>query len=113
MPTLEDAVEGSTYILLLSFRNESDVVIVPNDAKWSMYDNTGAVVNARQDVALTPATVMSIVLSGDDLLYEKNSMSMRAVTVTGTYDGVYGTGLPIAEEFTFSIRPLVGIPDGP
>ncbi len=111
MPTLADAVEGSTYVIQISLYKEDASPVVPNAALWSMRDNYARVVNSRQDVPLVPATAMTIVLSGDDLAYEPNSKSMRSVTVTGTYDGDYGTDLPVAEEFSFSIRPLTGIPD--
>jgi hypothetical protein len=111
MPTLDDAVEGSTYVVIVSFVDEAGSAMVPATALWSLRDNTGAVVNSRSNVALTPATAMSVVLSGSDLVYEPNSHSLRTLTVTGTYDGAYGNNLPIAEEYSFNVRPLVGIVD--
>lgn len=109
MPTLDDAVEGSTYIVQVAFKDEVGDAMVPVSAEWSMRDNTGAIVNSRSAVPLTPATAMNIVLNGDDLSYEVNSQSMRVLTVTGIYDGDYGANLPIAEEYTFSIRSLEGV----
>ena len=111
MPALTDAVEGSTYIVRLEVYREDGAAVVPNEAVWSLRDNYNQVVNNRDEVPLVPATTMTVILSGDDLVYERNSKSIRAMTVTGTYDGLYGTDLPIAEEFTFSIRPLAGVED--
>lgn len=108
---LEDAVEGSTYIVNVTFKDEAGESMVPVTAEWSLRDNTGAIVNSRTAVPITPASTASIVLSGADLAYESNSKSMRVLTVVGTYDGTYGANLPLAEEFSFGIRPLEGIVD--
>lgn len=111
MATLEDAVEGSTYVVQVTFKDEAGESMVPVGASWSLCDNTGSIVNSRSAVPITPASTVSIVLSGADLSFELNSMSQRVLTVTGTYDGAYGSNLPIAEEFTFGIRALEGVAD--
>lgn len=109
---MDDAVEGSTYVVNVTFKDEDGVSMVPATAMWSLRDNYGEIVNARNNVPMVVASTVSIVLSGADLAYEPNARSNRTLTVNGTYDGTYGTDLPIAEEFTFGIRPLVGVPDG-
>lgn len=108
---MDDATEGSTYVVNVTFRDESGETMVPVTAEWSLRDNYGNIVNSRSAVSIIPATTVSIVLSGADLSYEPNSRSMRTLTVTGTYDGDYGNDLPIAEEFTFNIKPLSGVTD--
>jgi hypothetical protein len=108
MSTLTEAVEGSTYVVTVTFRDEAGVTMVPSSAEWALRDNTGAIVNSRSGVALTPASSVSIVLGAADLIYEENSSSMRTLTVEAIYDGTYGNNLPLADEYTFSIRPLVG-----
>ena len=109
--SLEDAVEGSTYVVNVTFKDEAGDSMVPISAEWSLRDNTGAIVNSRTAVPITPASTASIVLSGPDLAYEPNARSLRVLTVVGTYDGVYGHDLPLAEEFSFAIRPLEGVID--
>lgn len=108
---MDDAVEGSTYVVNVTFKDEAGESMVPVGASWSLRDNTGTIVNSRSAVPLVPASTVSIILSGADLSFEPNSMSQRILTVTGTYDGTYGANLPIAEEFTFRIRALEGIAD--
>lgn len=109
---MDDAVEGSTYIVNVTFKDEAGVTMVPATASWSLRDNYNKVINSRSNVSISAlATTVSIVLSGDDLQYEPNSKTFRILTVKGTYDGAYGNDLPIAEEFTFNIKPLVGITD--
>ena len=107
--TLGDAYEGSTYVVLVSMTDEDGVAMVPATAKWSLRGNAGSVVNSRSQVALTPATSMTIVLGAADLDYEENSSTMRTLTVEATYDGAYGNDLPLVREYTFNITPMVGV----
>jgi hypothetical protein len=110
--SLDPAVEGSTYILSFGCSNEAGTPIIPVTAAWSLHDNSGDVVNGRSEISLSVlSTIMSVVLSGADLAYDPNSSNARVFTVKGTYNSSYGSGLPIAEEFSFAIRPLTGIPD--
>lgn len=108
---MEDAVEGSTYVVNVTFRDEAGESMVPVSAEWSLRDNYGNIVNSRSAQSIIVASTVSIVLSGADLAYEPNARSQRVLTVQGVYDGDYGNDLPIAEEFAFAIRPLVGVTD--
>jgi hypothetical protein len=109
---MDDAVEGSTYVVQVTFKDEAGVTMVPADASWSLYDNYQQIVNSRADVTITPlASVVSIVLSGSDLSYEPNARSMRTLCVKAHYDGTYGSNLPLKQEFSFNIAPLVGVTD--
>ena len=109
---LTAANEGSTYIVNVSFYNEDSEAMVPTTMEWSLRANYQQIINSHVNESITPATTVTIVLTADDLLYEENSSTMRVITMVGTYNSSYGTGLDIAEEFTFNINPLVGIPDG-
>jgi hypothetical protein len=104
-----DAVEGSTYIVTVSFADETGATMIPVSATWSLRDNNQAIVNSRSNVSMTPATSVSIVLSGADLDYEANSSTLRILTVQAVYDGSYGSNLPLVDEYTFNIRPIVGV----
>lgn len=106
---MDDAVEGSTYIVQVTFKDEAGVSMIPTSAEWSLRDNYGGIVNGRIAVPIVVTSTVSIVLSGADLSYEPNSHSQLTLTISGVYDGSYGNNLPIAEEFTFGIRPLIGV----
>ena len=106
---LDPAVEKSTYIVAVSFKDEDGETMVPLTANWSLRDTMGAIVNSRDTVSITPATTVNIVLSGNDLSYEENSSHSRTLTVTGTYNSRFGAGLPFADEYTFEITSLVGV----
>ena len=105
----DNAVEGSTYVVNVTFKDEAGTTMVPVSATWSLRDTTGTIVNSRSAVALTPATTVSVILAAADLDYEENSSTMRTLTVEAVYDGTYGSGLSLVSEFTFDIDPIVGV----
>lgn len=103
------AVEESTYVITASFTDEDGNAVEPEAGlTWSLYDKYGNVINEREDVTLTPATSVDIVLSGDDLALTSNDSGVRKLTVKGTYVSDLGT-LPLKDEVTFVVADLVGI----
>lgn len=116
MPTKlkEKAVEGSTYGIKADFivkLPEGDTPVAPNaPLTWSLTDEDGAIVNSRDDIPLTPATSVYIVLSGNDLALPDNRPVERFVTVRGTFNSTLGNDLPLVDEVSFQITNLVGEP---
>jgi hypothetical protein len=105
---LENAVEGSTYIVAFQLKDETETNIIPNTAEWSLRDSNGTIVNGRSAVSIiTPATTNNIILSGTDL--SCISDINRVITVKGAYTSTYGIDLPFAEEYYFKIKNLVGV----
>lgn len=80
----------TSVVVLFSVRDTANAVVTPLTAKWSLYDEDGLIVNGRENVAITPATEMSIVLSGDDLPYELSNNQLTVLIET-TYSSSYGT----------------------
>lgn len=78
--------------------------------RWSLYDAAGAIVNGREDVALTPATTASVTLSGADLAVSGTASTLRRMLVEATYSSSNGSGLAFVEEIWFSIVPLETVP---
>jgi len=101
------AVEESTYIVTATFLDEDENLVVPNTMTWSLTDIDGTVVNSREDVSETPASVVSIVLTGDDLAVSGDRT--RVVTVSATYDSSYGSGLYLKAAALFDIENLVAV----
>lgn len=109
MSTLTTAVEKSTYVVDLSFTDEDGTAVVPDTITWSIRDNAGNIVNSRDAVSATPASTVTIVLSGDDLAYDAYTKTARTLTIEATYTSTAGAGLPLKDEHTIPIRGLVGV----
>ena len=82
MPTTiaTKAVEGSTYVVTAAFTDEDGDTVVPATVTWTLTDISGNVVNNREDVALTPAISVDIVMYGDDLKISTYGME-RVLTI--------------------------------
>lgn len=105
----EEAVEQSTLVVDVSFLDEDDAEITPLSAAWTLTNEYGVVVNGRQAVGVTPATSITLVLTGDDLgMLGELDTGRRLLLVEATYSGHGGT-IHLREEIEFSIRPLAGV----
>ncbi len=105
----DEAIEESTYIVTVAFTDEDDDAVIPNaPLVWTLTDMAGNVINSREDVSITPASSIDIVLSGDDLeVFDDGGLDNRLVTVQGTYNSDAGNNLPLKDEVVFPIRRLV------
>lgn len=105
------AVEGDSYPIrfVITDRVTGDAV-VPDTLTWTLTDDAGAVVNSREDVALTPASTVYVVPRGADLAVGGDAPVTRVLTLEGTYSSSYGTGLPIRREVRFQVLPTAVSP---
>ena len=106
-----EAVERSTYIVPVTFRDENGDAVVPTAATWTLTTEYGVVVNSRANVAILPlAATVNVVLTGADLtmLGELDNRT-RLLLVQATYNSSLGSGLNLRDEIEFSVRPLVGV----
>lgn len=111
MAILVTVNEGSTAVFTVTFTDENGEAVEPNEIAWSLVTREGGIVNGREDVAVaTPAAVVDIVLSGDDLALVAGSNNERALVVKATYDSGAGSDLPIREMTLFAIRDLLDVP---
>jgi hypothetical protein len=105
--------EESTAVFTVSFKDEDDQPSVPNSLTWKLTDGSGNVINSRTAVTASPASAVNIVLKGDDLALSAGvtgNAEKRFLTVYGTYDSSYGSGLPYKHEVGFPIANLIAIP---
>lgn len=112
MPTTltADAIEQSTYVITASFTDEDGAAVTPNAGlKWHLTDKNGTHINSRQDVTITPASTITILLKGADLAIDEDKTT-RYLTIEGTYDSSLGSALPIKEQVQFDIIGLKAIP---
>lgn len=102
------AIEKSTYVITVSFTDENGAAVTPDAGlNWSLTDMNGNYINSRQDVVISPATSVNVVLSGDDLkLTGAKDSGRRVLTVQGTYDSTLGSDLPLKGETQFDITDL-------
>ena len=104
-----DAIEESTLVITAAFTDETGAAVVPTSLNWSLLDASGNVMNSRSEVALTPAAIVKIVLTGNDLALPATSSAVRKVLLQGRYDSSNGTGLYLKETAQFSIINLPGV----
>lgn len=93
-------VAGGTGVITASFTDEDDVAVIPNTLTYSLVKD-GSIVNSREDVPITPATSVNIVLSGLDLV-----AGTTKIIIEGTYDSSYGNDLPIKQWECFEVINL-------
>lgn len=100
------AVEGSTFAVTVSFKDEEGNAVTPNAITWSLYNTAGVIVNSRQAVAVAVlSSTITIVLSGNDLALASEAVESetRRLIVSATYDSALGWSLPMAESFEFKV----------
>ena len=100
------AVEGSTFAITVSFKDEEGNAVTPDAITWSLYNTAGAVVNSRQAVAVAVlSSTITIVLSGNDLALASESVESetRRLIVSATYDSALGWSLPMTDSFEFKV----------
>ncbi len=119
--------EGTYAIDEIQFLDSQDtpVAITPeaDSVTWCLTDKNGTVINSREDVPITSASSMTIVLSEDDLAISGTADKLvtrdgviieqyeRHVSVQGLVDTVIGTetldNTPVTKEFIFYIENIV------
>jgi len=91
------------------FEDETETVSTPKSATWTLTDAAGNVVNGRNDVSITPASTITVLLSGDDLAVPAGDDGRRALLLEWIYDSSLGSDLPGKEVVYFTITPLGGV----
>ena len=106
-----EAVEQSTYVIPVTFRDEDATAIAPDAVTWTLTDRHGVVINSRSDVAISSlAATINIVLTGADLdIQDDPDDGIRLVRIEAVYSSSGGSNLNLREEIEFSIRPLVAV----
>jgi hypothetical protein len=107
----ERAPERGVYGLKVDFYDDDGVAMIPNWARWSLFNDAGAIVNSRSNVSLTPDETVYIVLQGEDLaIPSTDKTKVRKVVVEAEYNSAnLGNDLPYKEEITFKIADILGI----
>lgn len=107
--------EKGTRILNIVFTDEDGNLIIPNTGtiKWSLttkplIGTAPVVINGREDVVVTSASTINVVLKGDDLAILSDELSCsfvdRLLTLEYEYDSSLGTDLPDGLQFVFPVE---------
>lgn len=106
------AVERSTYVITIEFRNENGNLVTPNSATWTLTDENGSIINSRQDVAISsPSSTETVALTGADLAIQsgETGYGVRYFTVEAEYDSDAGSGLSLTEAAQFTVENLIAV----
>jgi len=102
--TLASAVEGSTYIVNVVFKDADGTLVVPESINWDLKNSADRIVNNRDNVSATPASSINIVLSGADLTVTETGDKLRYLIGRAIYNSVtYGVNLPLRFTAKFTI----------
>lgn len=99
--------DQSTAIVTCAFCDGAGEAITPTSVTWTLSDLFGNIVNSRENVSITPAASVSIVLSGNDLKYADGKN--RYLLVEALYNSTLGSDLPLKEEAIITITDLAGV----
>lgn len=105
---LPNAIEESTFVVTAHFTDEDGAQVVPETIVWSLSNDKGKIINNREDISVTPASTINIVLTGADLAIG-NDGQIREVAVEATYNSTRGTGLHLKGRCTFNIENLAAV----
>lgn len=102
--------EEGTAKVTVSFVDENDDAVAPNAGTltWTLTDRRGRIINEREDVAITSAASVVVVLSGDDLAIGEYGTN-RVITFEGLYNSDIGNNLPIKVRGYFSIADFEAV----
>lgn len=100
------AIEKSSIAIQVDFVDESGEPFIPKTIAWTLTDNDGIVINGRDQIPITPASPLYVVLSGDDLSLPSGEDEIRRLTVEAVYDSTFGNDLPLKESAVFGVRNL-------
>ena len=105
------AVEKSTFAVQCAFTDEDDDAVTPDSITWSLCATDGTIINSREDVSISPASTVTIVLSGDDLRIQSsgNVSEDRYLEVSAVYDSDLGNNLPLKDRAEFKVINLATI----
>ena len=104
------AVERSTYVITLTYKDEDGNAVTPDSVSWTLTDGHGNIINSREDVAIAvPSTTNDVVLQGADLVCRGRKDETRILTASIVYDSSAGSNLPGKEQVSFRVENLQAV----
>jgi hypothetical protein len=101
--------EGSTAEFTVNgLQLTDDTSAVLQTLVYSLFDAHEQIVNDIEEVAVTPAETMTVVLEGADLYVGTQGLD-RWLVFEGTYDSDAGSDLPLTHVVKFRLRNVMGV----
>jgi len=91
----------------LAFTDERDTYVIPDTIAWTLTDDAGTVISSAPTV--TPASSVTVLLSGADLAIATASMPHRRLLVEWTFSSDLGDYIPAKHEIVFTIDNLTAV----
>ena len=104
---LENADDQSSYPLDFECLDDKGLSCIPNSITWKLTDELNNVINSRSAETITPATLFSVVIFGDDL--KTSDGTQRRLLIQTPYDSSYGMTLPLNQEYSFDINDFITV----
>jgi hypothetical protein len=114
----DTAPEKGSIGIQVTFVDEDDVALIPTAITWTLTNRpprgeAPTVVNGREDESVSvPASVITVVLSGNDLSFldsageDEAVLVERVFTVEYVYTSDLGSGLPGKAQYIFALERL-------
>lgn len=96
----------------VNFTDTNGTAVAPNTLTWSLLDPNGNILNSREDVTITPAASVVIILTGDDLAFlaGESGNALRFLLLKGTYhSSTLGNDVPLRAQCGLYISDFVGV----
>ena len=97
----------------VAFTDTNGTAVAPNGGlTWSLLDSDGDAINSREDVAITAASTITVILTGDDLALAtgESGTALRFLLIKGTYNSsTLGNNVPLRAQCGFYISDFVGV----
>ena len=102
------ATENSSYVVTVAFEDEDGDAVIPETITWTLRDeDTGSIVNSREDISIgTPAASNDVLLKGDDLEPLTLTSKKLIFHVDATYDSALGSDIPLVGECLIVVETL-------
>ncbi len=101
--------EKSYAVFQVVFKDENDTAITPTSINWSLTNDSGDIINGRNNVSFgVPASTINILTTGVDNTIVDGDKT-RVLTVEALVDTGLGNDLSITQELKYTIKDLVKI----
>jgi hypothetical protein len=95
--------DQDTIGIQITITDEAGDPLTPNSPlHWTLTDVNGSIINDRDAETITPASTITIVLTGADLDYADGAG--RLLRLHGTYDSDLGSDLNLNRQYKFAIE---------
>ena len=100
--------EGTIGVKIFFWDTDGTTAVTPDAGLvWTLVNTAGAIINSRENVAITEGESIIVGLANDDLVLPEAAPSVRYVVATGTYtSSTLGAGTEFVHQHGFWIKPV-------